>query len=321
MSSVSFRSPVFWNPPHSFKQSVKELESLIQAWQQIDHRKHIPSTKLKSEKEKEKAKDAPKEGMFGIFKKSMYAYSCFIFASYAIQPIKGHSSGNTTAEVGVPADEKSLQPNVPTPGNPYDHVQSAIAALKSQHAALRGLFSLVDNSLPIVHESPLPASVVEQPEGVHTPVQFGGPIARKAWTSTTTSLSDGASVWFDAADEVDGAEEFFLDTTPLKASPSDGQIPDFGGQNNSRSFHDESDTDEEQEAARLSLAVSERGVAASARQVTHRMSLPSGPVADEGSLFAVFKNNVGKVLTHYGFVIYLCADVSMDRILPAWHSL
>jgi oxysterol-binding protein-related protein 3/6/7 len=203
--------------------------------------------------------------------------------------------------VGVSADEKSSQPNVPmpTPGNPYDHVQSAITALKSQHAALRGLISLVDNSLPIVHESPLPASVVEQSEGLYTPVQFGGPIARKAWMSTTTSLSDGGSVWFDAVDEVDGAEEFFLDTTLSKASQCDGQIPDFGGQNNSHSFHDESDTDEEQEAARLSLAISDRGVVASARQVAHRMSLPSGPVADEGSLFAVFKNNVGKVqLTH-----------------------
>jgi hypothetical protein len=296
---------MFWDPPHSFKQSVKELESSIQAWQQVDPRKHIlNSSKSKSEKEKEKAKDAPKEGMFGIFKKSMYAHSCLIFASYAIQPIKDHSSGSTTAEVGVSADEKSSQPNVPTLGNPYDHVQSAITALKSQHAALRGLISLVDNSLPIVHESPQPASIVEQSEGLYTPVQFGGPIARKAWMSTTTSLSDGGSIWFDAVDEVDGAEEFFLDTTPTKASPSDGQISDFGGKNNSHSFHDESDTDEEQEAARLSLAISERGVVASARQVAHRMSLPSGPVADEGSLFAVFKNNVGKVqLIHVSLFI------------------
>ena len=58
------------------RQSIKELENAIQAWQQMDPKKYIPSaSKLKSEKEKERAKDAPKEGMFGIFKKSMYAYS------------------------------------------------------------------------------------------------------------------------------------------------------------------------------------------------------------------------------------------------------
>jgi hypothetical protein len=63
----------------SIRQSMKELESAIHAWQQLDLRKNIPSSsKLKSEKEKEKAKDAPKEGMFGIFKKSMYAYSFFL---------------------------------------------------------------------------------------------------------------------------------------------------------------------------------------------------------------------------------------------------
>jgi oxysterol-binding protein-related protein 3/6/7 len=203
--------------------------------------------------------------------------------------------------VSAPTDEKPSQPNVATSANPYDRVQSAIATLKNQHAALRGLITFAESNFPIVHESPLPGSVVEQTEGGF---RFGSPVARKTWMSTTTSLSDGGSVWFDAVDEVEGAEEFFLDS-PWKASPGGGQIADLAeisGQNNPHSFGEESDTDEEQEAARFSLAVSERGPVARSRQVAHRTSLPSGPVADEGSLFAIFKKNVGKVqLTQYGF--------------------
>jgi oxysterol-binding protein-related protein 3/6/7 len=218
-------------------------------------------------------------------------------------------------------DEKPSLPNVAAPANPYDRVQLAIATLKTQHAALRGLISFADDNLPVVHESPLPASVAEQSEGSLTPSRLGSPIARKTWMSTATSLSDGGSIWFDAVDEADGAEEFFLDTPPSKASPVDGQITVLGGQNNSHDFEEESDTDEEQETARLSLAISECGVVANARQIAHRTSLPSGPVADEGSLFAVFKKNVGKVQPiHHGFAV-LCAEVSINRILPVWHSL
>jgi oxysterol-binding protein-related protein 3/6/7 len=209
--------------------------------------------------------------------------------------------------VSVPTDENPSQQNAAIPTNPYDRVQSAIATLKTQHTALRGLITFAESNFPIAHESQLPASVVEETEGGYTPVRFGSPVARKTWMSTSTSLSDGGSIWFDAVDEGDGAEEFFLDS-PLKPSPGDGQIadlPDLCGQDNSHDF-EESDTDEEQEAARFSLAISERRVVARSRHVAHRTSLPSGPVADEGSLFAIFKKNVGKVEpTQYGFAV-LC---------------
>jgi len=59
----------------SITQTIEELENAVQAWHQTEHKKRIPSSsKPKSDKEKEKPKDASKEGMFGIFKKSEYTY-------------------------------------------------------------------------------------------------------------------------------------------------------------------------------------------------------------------------------------------------------
>jgi hypothetical protein len=46
--------------------------------------------------------------------------------------------------------------------------------------------------------------------------------------------------------------------------------------------------------------------------VAHRTSLPSGPVADEGSLFALFKKNVGKVHS----IDALCVEFFLT--LPPW---
>jgi hypothetical protein len=109
-------------------------------------------------------------------------------------------------------------------------------------------------------------------------------------------------------DELDGAEEFFLDAPHLEAGTADDRIPVLDGQSNSHGSGESSDTDEERELARPSLAVSERGVGAGARQVAHRTSLPSGPVADEGSLFAVFKKNVGKV----NFTRILCIELFLN---------
>lgn len=57
-----------------------------------------------------------------------------------------------------------------------------------------------------------------------------------------------------------------------------------------------SDTDEDEEHVQASL--DDRRANASSldsKQVVRRMLLPSGPVGDEGSLFAVLKKNIGKV--------------------------
>lgn len=136
-------------------------------------------------------------------------------------------------------------------------------------------------------------------------------MARRTWASTVTSLSDAGSIWFDAMDELDGAEEFFLDAPPLEAGAAEDRIPVLDGQCNSNVSGESSDTDEDEGVGRLSLAASERAVRVGAEQVVHRTSLPSGPVADEGSLFALFKKNVGKV----HFIHAPCFELSL---FPPW---
>ena len=217
-------------------------------------------------------------------------------------------------------DENSPSTDVGTSTNPYDRLQSVIAALKAQHEALSGLIPSLDNIPPSILGSPLPATVEEQSDGSQTPSRFASPIARKTWASTVTSLSDGGSIWFDAVDELDGAEEFILDPPHSEACAPEDRIPVLDGQSTSNAS-EESDTDDEEEVARLSLAVSDRVVKAGAQQQTQRTSLPSGPVADEGSLFAVFKKNVGKVHSTDVLCVELFLTVSAERTLPVLHSL
>jgi hypothetical protein len=279
-------------------QTITELEDAVGALRQLHSKKRVPSSsKLKSEKEKEKPKDVSKEGMFGIFKKSMVLSSTYSQSWHSdLVYIEDHSSGHSPAEAAFPVDEQSSPPNTGTPADPYHHVQSVIARLKKQHAAITSLMPFAENNPSTAQPSPLPSTVEEHSEPSNSPAaHFTSPINRRTGMSTVTSLSDSGSIWFDA-DEFDGPEEFFLDSPPLEAGVDDCQIASIDGQSNSHDCEGASDTDEEQNG-RPSLAISEPQVTVGAQQVTHRTSLPSGPVADEGSLFAVFKKNVGKVVS------------------------
>lgn len=268
--------------------TITELENAVNALHQLRSKKRVPSSsKLKSEKEKEKPRDISKEGVFGIFKKN-------------------HGSAHPPTEAAVPVDEQPSPPNTATPADPYHRIQSVMARLKNQHAALTSsLISFAENNPSTVHASSLPATVEEHSEPSYpSTARFTSPVARRTWMSTVTSLSDSGSIWFDATDEIDGPEEFFLDSPPLEPGVVDGLIASIDGQSNSHDSEEASDTDEEEEEEEPpSLAVSEHQSAVGVQQVAHRTSLPSGPVADEGSLFAVFKKNVGKDLSSIAFPV------------------
>lgn len=146
-------------------------------------------------------------------------------------------------------------------------------------------------------------------DGGQTPTT-GTSLAQKfARMSVMSSNSGGSnSVWFDAP-EPEGAEEFILGASP--GEEGENSILDEGVQPNSpisqsdnMSGSDattdadtdvESDTEAEitPETAPTSPAMSQEE-----RQVVRRTELPSGPVGDEGSLFAVLKKNIGKVSTY-----------------------
>jgi hypothetical protein len=69
---ASVQLALFEDPPYLSQQTITELEDAVNALPQLHSKKRVPSSsKLRSEKEKEKPKDISKEGMFGIFKKSM----------------------------------------------------------------------------------------------------------------------------------------------------------------------------------------------------------------------------------------------------------
>ncbi len=79
---ASVQLALFEYPPYPSQQTISELEDAVNALRHMHSKKRVPSSsKLRSEKEKEKLKDISKEGMFGIFKKSMvlsspYPQSC-----------------------------------------------------------------------------------------------------------------------------------------------------------------------------------------------------------------------------------------------------
>ncbi|KAI0067905.1 hypothetical protein BV25DRAFT_1834873 [Artomyces pyxidatus] len=251
--------------------TLGELEAAIEAWHQLDAQKAVASTS-KSKSEKEKHKDAK----FGLFRKSH------------------HSGHHSPPEHAVPFDEKASVAST-APSTPYERVRTAFGVLKSQQSLLSVLIPnlpLTDSLPPTVHGSPLPTTAEEQySDRSITPTnRMAGTIGRKQRTSIAPSMSDGGSIWFDADEGFEGAQEFELDGVTPSDGPELSESRITAPQSVSSGYEefDSSDTDEDS-AMKADVAVDTKGV-------QHRTQLPSGPVGDEGSLFAVLRKNVGKDL-------------------------
>lgn len=139
--------------------------------------------------------------------------------------------------------------------------------------------------------TPVLPSHAEEEDEPHTPSTTTKARNR---TSFFSSHSGDGSVWFDA-EEYDGPEEYILDTTPAeeheKQFPTDSRLTARTDMTEATDAGSSAgaDTDSESEAEPPEPAPEELAV------VQRRTALPSGPVGDEGSLFAVLKKNVGKV--------------------------
>lgn len=116
-------------------------------------------------------------------------------------------------------------------------------------------------------------------------------------------------MWYDA-EEYDGAEEFVLDELPddsqaskisennLVGTPSTSTSETSRLNLGSASESESSDSEVESEPLEeTSESVAPDGVPVTSKDmpIVRRTQLPSPPVGDEGSLFAVLKKNVGKV--------------------------
>ncbi|KAG0709077.1 Oxysterol-binding protein-domain-containing protein [Suillus ampliporus] len=251
--------------------TISELEAAFAALQSENtHERSHPS--LKSKSEKDKHHHHPKD-VFNMFKKSH------------------HVNEDGTLPKG----------NLDSPSHiRFQQINIALASLKSQHAALLKSLQAHDGTVPpTARGSPLPPTTEEMEEEPLSTSRFNTALTRRSKLGTSmSSLSDiGHIEWFDAEDDL--GEEFFLDV-PTPEEERELSVPPSVPQSESSSLNQTESSDEEEPSP---TPVHETDPSVNARQVVRRTRLPSGPVGDEGSLFAILKNNVGKDLSTIAFPV------------------
>lgn len=171
---------------------------------------------------------------------------------------------------------------------------TALESLKSQHAALLRSFPVVHNdSLPQTMRGPLLSKTAEEkPDELLSASGFSVSSNRQPnRISSTTDLSDSVLVeWFDAEDNF--GEEFLLEDQ----MPEDKAQYVSPSASSSLNEYESASSDEEDHVSPKAVRNDDSILS---RQVVRRTHLPSGPIGDEGSLFAILKKNVGKVCFTY----------------------
>jgi len=174
-------------------------------------------------------------------------------------------------------------------------VLSTLDTLKSQHASLLISIQALAESGYSRGPSPLPVTTEEdeQVDNQQVPASSLATLAFKGsrHTSIATNLSDSTHEWFDA---LDGAEEFLMDRQTTAEGEGNEQ-PSYITVNGSRSsLVDEEvnsvDTDSDGHTQDIYPSPARAPI-----RVTPRTKLPAPPTWDEGSMFTILKNNVGKV--------------------------
>lgn len=246
--------------------TLSELEAAFAALQsESTHERSHPLLKSKSEKDKHHhhAKD-----VFNMFKKS-------------------HQ---------VNEDGTLPKSNLDSPLNMrFQQINTALASLKSQHAALLRSLAHDVTAPPTARGSPLPPTTEEKEAEPLSTSRFNTALTRRSNLAISmSSLSDSAhNEWFDA--EEDLGEEFFLNV-PNPDEEREFIVP----QSETSSLNQTTSSDEEEHSPPLAH---DTDPSVNARQVVRRTRLPSGPMGDEGSLFAILKNNVGKDLSTIAFPV------------------
>ena len=213
----------------------------------------------------------------------------------------------------VESNEPMSQSEV-SPDSPQYRLHIALEALKSQHEVLvkhmHKLTHVDTGTAPSTARGfPLPTTAEEDEKH-----RSGSPQSSSRFTTsfsrhpTRTSLasiyteSANSHEWFDAPeageeyvleaeeDEREPSEEKSERARALASEPNGSSV----GENSSDADRGEDENPAEQlhEGAKEEPAID---FVEHAQQVCRRASLPSGPVGDDGSLFAVLKKNIGKV--------------------------
>ncbi|KZT06798.1 uncharacterized protein LAESUDRAFT_725561 [Laetiporus sulphureus 93-53] len=265
--------------------TITEMQEALTTLQDEEAKQRANS--IRSEKDKKERTKEHGAHVFGIFKKAAPHHN------------NGLARSSTT--------ETSSDTSSAT-GSTYNRLQAALETLRHQHSALvkalPGTTSLDTHS---VYGHTL--SHTPEEDGERTPTtahSMGRKLGRMSMLSTHSGGSN--SVWFDAQ-EGDGAEEFVVDASPGESGPS-SSILDLSSQSTSNQADTGSSTDTSADTdagSEISSETSEEELAGAVspepetgkeeRQIVRRTHLPSGPVGDEVSLFAVLKKNVGKDLS------------------------
>jgi hypothetical protein len=252
-----------------------------------DHSKkhHISAKKP----DKEKLKDPSKDLKFGLFKRCKLQRSrCTVTLMF---PLAVHYTSSQEFRKDNAVVDSSLD-NLPAS---VQRVLSTIETLKSQHASLLTSIQALAESGYSRGPSPLPVTT-EEDEHLDNQQVPASSIAIPAFkgsrhTSIATNLSDSTHEWFDA---LDGPEEFLMDRQTM-AEREGNEQPSYITVNGSRSsLVDEEvncvDTDSDGHTQDIYPSPARALI-----QVTPRTKLPAPPTWDEGSMFTILKNNVGKV--------------------------
>ncbi|KAH7883783.1 Oxysterol-binding protein-domain-containing protein [Phlebopus sp. FC_14] len=259
--------------------TIAELEGVIAVFQ-TDH-SHSKTGSLKARSDKDKHGIHKDGSMFSKFKKS-----------------GTHQEDGPTPR---PDHQSMCQVH-------FHRINVTLESLKAHHVALlRSLHAVQTDPAPSTTRASPPSAPVEEntPEPL-SPSRFSTPFTRRSRkTPSLASLSDGGPIeWFDAEDHV--GQEFVLDDPTPDEEKARPILPSL---NSSIHEYESESTGEEIVPSRL---VSEKlDPSLQARQIVRRTRLPSGPVDDEGSLFAMLKKNIGKDLTTVSFPVTFNEPLTM----------
>lgn len=198
------------------------------------------------------------------------------------------------------SSQHSSQERIGDQQSPTHALPDSLQDLKTKFDVLKAQYDLLVSAMQNpLHDatqqrhSPLPYTAEEEEEATATHSQrVNTPVAHKSMRDSMTTMSDSFVEWFDAED--DGPEEFIMDDTNAVSEPPSRMLStasDASADNSSI------DTDYEEALAISTVEPTDESTLVGQVHVVRRTQLPTLPPADEGSLFAILKKNVGKVCT------------------------
>lgn len=236
-----------------------------------------------------------------------------------------------------------------SPDSSQYRVDTALEALKSQHELLvQHMHKLthidIGTAPPTAQGSPLPTTAEEDekhesPQSIYNGGRLTTSFSRHPTRTSLASIfteSANSHEWFDAQEAgeeyVLEAEEDELDEPTPSEEKGERGVALASETNGSSVAEGSSDADEGGEegnpAEQLHEGTKEEPVilidfVEQARKVSRRASLPSGPVGDDGSLFAVLKKNIGKVglIRHIHFLVLITRLRILGIFLSQYHSM